>query len=92
MLEETLQSPIDCKEIKPVNFKGNELYISVGRTDPEAEVPALWQPDIKSKLIGKYSDPGNEFVKRRSGREKMRWLDSITDSKEMNLSKVGDTE
>ena len=94
MPEKTLQSPVDCKEIKPVNSKGNQLYISIGKTDAEAEaeVPALWQPDIKSKLIEKDSDPGKEFVKRRSGREKMRWLASITDSKDMNLSKLGDSE
>ena len=90
--EKTLQSPVDCKEIKPVNSKGNQLYISIGKTDAEAEVPALWQPDINSKLIEKDSDPGKEFVKRRSGREKMRWLASITDSKDMNLSKLGDSE
>ena len=92
MPEKTLQSPVDCKEIKPVNSKGNQLYISIGKTDAEAEVPALWQPDINSKLIEKDSDPGKEFVKRRSGREKMRWLASITDSKDMNLSKLGDSE
>ena len=66
--------------------------MSIGKTDAKAEVPALWQPDIKSKLIWKDSDPGKEFVKWRSGREKMRWLASITDSKDMNLSKLGDSE
>ena len=56
MLEKTLQSPMDFKEIKPVNYKGNQLHISIGRTD--AEVPAQWQPDIKSKLTVKDFDPG----------------------------------
>ena len=55
-LEKTLESSMDCKEIKPVNPKGNEPWIFIGRTDVEAEAPVLWPPSAKSRLIGKDSD------------------------------------
>ena len=58
VLEKTLESSLDCKEIKPVNLKGNQSWISIIRTDAEAEAPILWPPDGKSRLIGK--DPGAE--------------------------------
>ena len=53
VLEKTLESPLDCKEIKPVNLKGNQSRIFIGRTDAEAEAPILWPPDVMSPLIGK---------------------------------------
>ena len=56
MLEKTLKNPLGCKEIQPVNLKGNKSWIFMGRTDAEAETPTLWPPDAKSWLIGK--DPG----------------------------------
>ena len=58
MLEKTLESPLDCKEIKPVNPKGNQSWIFIGRTDAEAEAPILWPFDAKSWLIGKVPDAG----------------------------------
>ena len=58
MLEKTLESPLDCEEIRPVNPKGNQSRIFIGRTDAEAESPILWPPDAKSQLIGKDSDTG----------------------------------
>ena len=58
MLEKTLESPLDCKEIEPVHPKGNQFSIFIGRTDDEAEIPILWPPDVKSRLIGKDSDAG----------------------------------
>ena len=58
MLEKTLESPLDGKEIRPVNPKGNQSRIFIGRTDAEAESPILWPPDAKSQLIGKDSDTG----------------------------------
>ena len=58
MLEETLKSLWDCKEIKPVNPKGNQSGIFIGRTDAEAEAPILWPPDMKNWLIGKDPDAG----------------------------------
>ena len=61
VLEETLESPLDSKKIKPVNHKGNQSWIFIGRTDPEAEVPILWPPDAKSQLIGKDSDAGKDW-------------------------------
>ena len=56
VVEKTLESPLDSMEIKPVNPKGNQPWIFIGRTDAEAEAPILWRPDMKSQLIGK--DPG----------------------------------
>ena len=60
-LEKTLESPLDCKEIKPVNPKGNQPWIFIGRTDAEAEAPVLWPPDVKNQLIGKDSDTGKDW-------------------------------
>ena len=60
MLEKTLESPMDCKNIKPVHPKGNQPLISIGRTDVEAEPPILWPPDAKSRLIGKDPDAGKD--------------------------------
>ena len=83
VLETTLESPLDCKEIKLVNPKGNQSWIFVGRTDAETEAPVLWPPDAnsleKSLMVGKIEG------KRRTGRQKMRWLDGITDSMDMGL-------
>ena len=58
MLEKTLKSPSDCKEIQLVNPKGNQPLIIIGRTDAEAEAPIFWPPDVKSQLIGKDPDAG----------------------------------
>ena len=60
MVFKTLESPLGCKEIKPVNPKGNQSWIFTGRTDAEAEVPILWPPDAKSWLIGKDPDAGKD--------------------------------
>ena len=91
VLEKTLKSPLDHKEIKPVNPKGNQLLIFVGRADAKAEAPIVWPPDGKSQLIGKDPDARKiEGKKRRRGKrrgwQKMRWLDNITNSMDMNLS------
>ena len=61
MLEKTLESPLDCKEIQLVNPKGNQTWISIGRTDAEAEIPILWPPDAKSQLIRKDFDVGKDW-------------------------------
>ena len=61
VLEKTLEGPLDCKEIKPVNLKGNQSWIFIGRTDAEAEAPILWPPNVKSWLIRKDSDAGKSW-------------------------------
>ena len=82
VLEKTLESPLDCKEIQPVHPKGDQPRILTGRTDVEAETPILWPPDVKSKtlILGKIEGG------RRRGRQRMRWLHGITDLMDMSLS------
>ena len=60
MLEKTLESPLDSKEIKPGNSKGNQTIIFIGRTDAKTEAPILWPPDVKSQLTGKDPDAGKD--------------------------------
>ena len=60
MLEKTLESPLDCKEIQPVHYEGDQSWVFIGRTDAEAETPVLWPPHAKSWLIGKASDAGRD--------------------------------
>ena len=76
VLEKTLESPLDCKEIKSVNPKGNQSWIVIGRTDAEAETPILWPPDAKSQLIGKDPDAGKDWTqeeKRMTEDEMVGW-------------------
>ena len=80
----TLESPLDFKQIQPVNPKGNQSWIFIGRTAAEAETPVLWPPDTKNWLIWKDPDAGKDWRQRRRGWQRMRWLDGITDS--MNIS------
>ena len=67
VLEKTLESPVDCKEIKPVNPKWNQPWIFIGRTDAEAEAPIIWLPDEKSQLIGKDPDDGKDWREEENG-------------------------
>ena len=67
VLEKTLESPLDCKEIQPVNLKGNQSWIFIGGTDAEAEAPMLWPPDAKSWLIGKDPDAGKDWRQEEKG-------------------------
>ena len=67
VLKKTLESPLDCKEIKPVNPKGSQSWIFIGRTAIEAETPILWQPDVKNWLIWKDPDAGKGWRRRRRG-------------------------
>ena len=67
VLEKTLESPLDCKEIKPVHPKGHQSWIFIGRTDVEAETPILWPPDVKSWLIGKDPDAGKDWRREEKG-------------------------
>ena len=88
MLEKILGSPLDCKDIKPINPKGNQPRIFTGRSD--AEAPILWPSDAKSRLIEKPLMLGKTEGKRRRW-QRIRWLDSITNWMEMNLSKLPET-
>ena len=67
VLENTLESPLDCKEIQPVYPKGNQSWIFIGRTEAEAEAPILWPPDVKNWLIGKDPDAGKDWGQEEKG-------------------------
>ena len=84
VLEKTLECPFDCKEIKPVNPKGNQSWIFIGRTDAEAGTPIRWPPDVKNWLIGKDPDAGKDWRWEEKGRR----LDGITDMMDMSLNKL----
>ena len=71
VLEKTLESPLDCKEIKPVNPKGNQPWIFIERTDAEAEALILWPPDVKSWLTGKEPDAGNDWRQKGMTEDEM---------------------
>ena len=86
VLEKTLENPLDCKEIKPVNPKGNQPWIFIG-VECWIEAPILWPPDVK-RLIGKDPDAGKDKEQEEQGLQRMRWLDGITDSVGMSLSKL----
>ena len=86
VLEKSLESPVDSKEIQAVHPKGNQSWIFIGRTDAEAETPILWAPDAKSWLIWKDPDAGKDWRQEEKWTQRMTWLDGITDSMDMSLS------
>ena len=67
VLEKTLEGPLDCKEIQPVNPKGNQSWMFIGRADAEAEAPIIWLPDVKNWLIGKVPDDGKDWRQEDKG-------------------------
>ena len=87
VLEETLESPLDCKELKPVNPKGNQSWIFIRRTEAEAETPVLWPHDAKSQLIRKDPDAGKDW-RQEKGMAEDEMIVGITDSKDTSLSKL----
>ena len=87
VLEKTLESPLDSKEIQSVHPKGDQPWIFIGRTDAEAQTPILRPPDAKSDSLEKPLMLGKIEGRRRRGWQRMRWLDSITDSMDLSVSK-----
>ena len=81
-------SPLDCKEIQPVHFKGDQSWVFFGRTDAKAETPIVWPPHAKIDSLEKTLMLGGFEGRRRKGQQRMRWLDGITDLTHMSLSKL----
>ena len=90
VLEKTLESPLDCKEIQSVNPKGKQSWIFIGRTDAEAETETLilWPPHAKNWLIEKDPDARKKEDNRRRGQQRVRWLDGITDVMDISVSRL----
>ena len=91
VLEKTLESSLDSKELKAVNPEINQPWIFIGRTGAKGEAPILWPAGVKSRLIGKDPDSGKDWGQDEKGQQRMRWLAVITDALDMSLSKLQET-
>ena len=88
VLEKTLESPLDCKEIQPVHSEGDQPWDLFGRNDVKAETPVLWPPHRRPDSLEKTLMLGGIGGRRRRGRQRTRWLDGITDSMDASLSEL----
>ena len=88
VFERTLESPLDCKEDQPINPKGNQSWLYIGRTDAETETPILWPPDVKTWVTGKDPDAGKDWRQEEKGTTEDEMVDGITDLMDMSLSKL----
>ena len=88
VLEKILESPLDCKEIQLVHYKGNHSWIFIGRTYAGAETPILWPPDVKNWLIWKDPGAGKDWRQEERGQQKMRWFNGLINSMDLSLSNL----
>ena len=88
MLEKTLESPLDCKEIQPVHSKRDQSWVFFGKNDAKAETPVLWPPHAKSDSLEKTLMLGGIGGRKRREQQRMRWLDGIINSMDMSLREL----